>query len=352
MRRLLLGFALLLLAIGQAGAHALNFMVAFVTVEPGVVYVNLTINGEDVNVIAGRRVMVLETAMVDPDLLRVTAEVVTRYVADRSRVAIDGRECALAAIAAEADSDGGIEVPMRFDCPDGLEVTYRSDVLFDRVPAARLSVIRHVGADSRDIGLIGAADREINLTAAPSLAAVFVRYIAYGVEHIFLGYDHVAFLVAVLLWARRAAPVVAAVTAFTVAHSMTLSLAALGWVVISPTIVEPAIALTIVAVAAENFWRREMRGRWRWTFALGLIHGFGFAGALAELGLPRSSLLPALAAFNLGVEAGQLAIVGLLLPLLWLADRLTDGRRDPRLVLGCSAVIGLLGAAWFALRVI
>jgi HupE / UreJ protein len=104
------------------------------------------------------------------------------------------------------------------------------------------------------------------------------------------------------------------VTAFTVAHSITLSLAALDIVRIPSAIIEPAIAASIIYVAAENFVSRDIDKRWRDTFGFGLIHGFAFASALQEFGLPRNALVPALALFNLGVEIGQIAIVSLLVP--------------------------------------
>src|SRR5690242_4010570 len=144
-----------------------------------------------------------------------------------------------------------------------------------------------------------------------------------GVE---LGYDHIAFLIAVVLWARRLWPIVKIVTAFTVAHSITWSLAALNVVVVPSAIIEPAIAASIVFVALENFFSRDIDRRWRDTSGFGLIHGFGFASALQEFGVSRDSLLPAMGAFNgvyrsaaplhLGVEIGQIAIVSLIVPAL------------------------------------
>jgi hypothetical protein len=117
------------------------------------------------------------------------------------------------------------------------------------------------------------------------------------------------------------APLIKVVTAFTVAHSLTLSLAVLDVVRLPSSIVEPLIAATIVYVAAENFFVHDISKRWRATFVLGLVHGFGFAGALREYGVPDRALIPALAAFNIGVEIGQVAIVSLIFPLLLLSDR-------------------------------
>ena len=167
----------------------------------------------------------------------------------------------------------------------------------------------------------------------------------------------IAFLIAVVLWARRLVPVIKIVTAFTIAHSITLSLAALDIVVIPSTIVEPAIAASIVYVAMENFFTSNIDDRWRVTFAFGLIHGFGFAGALREIGLPTNAIAPALAAFNIGVEIGQVVIVSIVVPALIAVDRLmavdrTKPARAATLVYALSAVIGAIGSYWFVTRVL
>jgi hydrogenase/urease accessory protein HupE len=183
------------------------------------------------------------------------------------------------------------------------------------------------------------------------------RYLITGIEHIFLGYDHIAFLIAVVLWARRLVPVIKIVTAFTIAHSITLSLAALNIVVIPSIVVEPAIAASIVFVAMENFFSRDIDRRWRITFVFGLVHGFGFAGALREVGLPANAIVTALAAFNVGVEIGQVAIVSIVVPTLialdWLmsVDR-AKSVRAAALVYTLSVLIGLLGSYWLLVRIL
>jgi hydrogenase/urease accessory protein HupE len=238
---------------------------------------------------------------------------------------------------------------------------YRSTVLTDVSPDARQVVLIGAGPDAAQ-DLLDASRTETVLTEAPppSLLQVIARYIEAGIEHIFLGYDHIAFLAAIVLWARRLWPVVKVVTAFTIAHSITLSLAALDIVRIPSSIIEPAIAASIVYVAAENFLSRDIDKRWRDTFCFGLIHGFGFASALQEFGLPRSALVPALASFNLGVEIGQIAIVSLVVPVLLGIDRLyAIGRRagmppirPAPAVYGISAVIIALGSYWFIDRTV
>jgi hydrogenase/urease accessory protein HupE len=183
------------------------------------------------------------------------------------------------------------------------------------------------------------------------------HFLAAGVEHIFLGYDHIAFLIAIILWTSRLWPVVKAVTAFTIAHSITLSLAALDVVRIPSAIIEPAIAASIIYVAVENFTTREAGKRWRETFVFGLLHGFGFASALEELGLPKVKLITALAAFNCGVEIGQVLIVATAFGLLSAVDRwqisgVSGPVRNPALVHAVSFAIVLLGTYWFVSRTI
>jgi hypothetical protein len=158
--------------------------------------------------------------------------------------------------------------------------------------------------------------------AGPLLVAR--TYVALGIEHILCGFDHLCFVLALLFLVRGGSRLLGAVTAFTVAHSVTLGAATLGWVALPQAPVEAAIALSIVLVAAEVAGRRRgsslsRRAPWLVALLFGLVHGLGFAGALRELGLPQHAIPVALAAFNVGVELGQLAFVGSVLALLRLA---------------------------------
>ncbi len=178
------------------------------------------------------------------------------------------------------------------------------------------------------------------------------KFFAAGIEHIMTGYDHLCFLLAVVLWASRAWPVIKIVTAFTVSHSITLTLAALQIVNIPSAWTEIAIAISIIYVALENFFTRKVDGRWRDTFMFGFIHGFGFASGLIELGVPQRAIVPALASFNIGVEAGQIGVVLFVIPTLVLIDRaFFRGERSLRLVQTCSGIIACFGAYWFLVRI-
>jgi hydrogenase/urease accessory protein HupE len=179
----------------------------------------------------------------------------------------------------------------------------------------------------------------------------FFGFLKLGVEHILTGYDHLLFLFGLLVACRRFSTAAKIVTCFTLAHSLTLALAALDVVSLPGRVVEPLIAASIVFVGVENIVRRD-EPRWRWalTFALGLVHGFGFAGALKEAGLGAGGapLLVPLFSFNLGVELGQVALAAVLLPLLWKLRELPAFERRGTKVL--SAAVALAGAYWFVTR--
>jgi hypothetical protein len=180
-------------------------------------------------------------------------------------------------------------------------------------------------------------------------------YLRHGIWHIWTGYDHILFLLSLLLptvlatgWRTASADVLRIVTAFTLAHSITLSLAALQMVSLPSRLIESAIAAS-VAIAALNNIRPLVQGkRWLAAFVFGLLHGFGFAGVLGDLGLPQGASAAALVAFNIGVELGQLAIVAAFVPLAyamrrtWLYQRL--------LVKGGSLCIAMLAMVWLVER--
>jgi len=170
-----------------------------------------------------------------------------------------------------------------------------------------------------------------------------------GIEHILTGFDHLMFLFGVILVGGKLRTLLLAVTAFTVAHSVTLGLATLGFWAPSPNVVEPAIALSIVYVGVENWFVKDASRRWLLTFPFGLIHGFGFAGALREIALPKVQVPLALLSFNLGVETGQLLVLAVVLPvLLWLRRNPWFARQGMR---SASTLVAVAGLIWFIQRV-
>jgi hypothetical protein len=246
--------------------------------------------------------------------------------------------------------------------PSRLRIAYR--FLYDLDPTHRL--VLALSKDGRTQTAVLGPDhpqRTFEL-AGHSRWAAFRDYLRHGIWHIWIGYDHILFLLALLLpavlsvcngvWTGQARfgrvvqDVVAVVTSFTIAHSITLTLAALGLVRVPAIWIESAIAISVMLAALNNIVPLVERRRWALGFAFGLIHGFGFASVLGELGLPQDARLFALVAFNLGVEVGQLAIVGIALPLAFALRHTTLYRSGVRIA--GSAGVAALAAIWFFQR--
>jgi hypothetical protein len=185
----------------------------------------------------------------------------------------------------------------------------------------------------------------------PTRMEIVGLYLKLGFTHILpKGLDHILFVLGLFLLSRKARPLLLQVTSFTIAHTATLALSIYGLISLPSTVVEPLIALSIVFVAVENVLTSELRpSRIGLVFAFGLLHGLGFAGVLTELGLPRSEFLPALISFNLGVEGGQLAVIGL----AFLAVGLFRNRAWYRqaVVVPASLAIAAVGVYWSIQRV-
>ena len=229
---------------------------------------------------------------------------------------------------------------LRYRCLRSLEeaeVTY--NLLFDIDPRHQgLAHVRAFGGESEHV--FRSQTRTLRLGRPLGVLDNVRDYLQLGIEHIFTGYDHLAFLFGLLIIAaavgaagqkddgrprsgmrRGLGYVMRIVTALTIAHSVTLCASALGWLVLPSRLVESFIAVSIGYVALENILRPEPRHRFLLTFSFGLMHGFGFASVLKEVGLPKAGLLWSLLSFNLGVELGQLAVVVLGFPVLYLLAR-------------------------------
>ena len=276
-----------------------------------------------------------------------------------ARLALRG--CALTPEALQVDehTDGAYAV-LRFGAscgaalPAEIELEYR---LFADLDPTHRGLLRARFGARTVTGVLGPDQPRFTLSAeGHSRVAQFLDYGREGVWHIWIGIDHLLFLIALLLPAVLAAPrfapafweVFKVVTAFTLAHSITLALAALGVISLPSRLVESAIAASVIVAALNNLWPVVREGRWLVAFGFGLVHGFGFASVLAELGLPQDTLLLALVGFNLGVEAGQLVIVGAFLPLAYLQRDTWIYRRV--VFAGGSALIVLVAALWLVER--
>ena len=240
-------------------------------------------------------------------------------------------------------------------CPGGIE---GREISIDGLAATFTDVVTRVALSDGSVQ----ADRltpdrpSFSVLVAPTWIDTAWTYFRLGVEHILLGIDHLLFVLALLLLVRDPWMLVKVITAFTVAHSITLALAALGWGQIPQAPVEAVIALSIMFVAAETLRQNRqatdltVRAPWVIAFAFGLLHGLGFGGALREIGLPQTDVPLALVSFNLGVEAGQLLFVFAVLALKAIVDRALAIKLPwARTLTGYG--IGSLAAMWFVQRV-
>jgi hypothetical protein len=296
---------------------------------------------------------------------------IAAYATQRLAVRADDRPCTVSVGAQQIDehTDGAYSVlPLALACevasPQALTLNYT--LLSDLDPQHRGLLKLGARGTTRTAVLGGAqAEQRFELGEIDRWRQ-FADYVREGVWHIWIGLDHILFLLSLLLpsvlawqaaqrrwqpvqgFAEAFADVVKVVTAFTVAHSITLSLAALGVVELPSRLVESVIAASIVVAALNNIRPQVTRRLWLVAFGFGLVHGFGFASVLADLGLPRDALVLALVGFNIGVELGQLAIVVLFLPLAF-ALRRTRFYRSA-VMKGGSMLIALAGAVWLVER--
>jgi len=294
---------------------------------------------------------------------------IAAYALARLGLEADSRPCLLTPTGHLVDnhSDGAYAV-LRFDAecgrvPEVLQIRYNLFFDFDTQHKGLLRLQAREQTQATAFSADRPAQRFDLRTASPLMQ--FLSFGREGVWHIWIGIDHILFIISLLLPAvlsfaygrlrpaRHFAPAFwdtfKVVTAFTVAHSITLSLAALGVVSLPSRLVESAIAASVALAAANNLWPVVRRGRWLVAFLFGLVHGFGFASVLTDLGLPQGALLLALVGFNLGVELGQLVIVSAFLPLAyylrgtWLYQRLV--------MTGGSVVVVIVALIWFVERV-
>jgi hydrogenase/urease accessory protein HupE len=322
--------------------------------QPSVSYGELSVRGSSVAVVLRFSIWDLRAAMRIDDPAHPPLGALTRLLLEPIRVEAQGRACALESrVTAAPEGEDGLALTARWSCPETVEDLSVRAGFIEALPPGHTHLARvDFGQGEVSQRVAQADDPSFEARRARSASREFGRFLLLGVEHIFTGYDHIAFLVGLLLLGGTVRELVKIVTAFTAAHSLTLALATLGVLTPSPRLIEPLIAASIVFVGAENLWALRTRGaetalrhRWMITFAFGLVHGFGFASVLRALQLPRAVLATGLVSFNLGVEVGQIAIVLLAFPLL------RRVRALPRFAAAGSAAIALLGAIWTLQRV-
>jgi hydrogenase/urease accessory protein HupE len=307
----------------------------------------------DVRVLPDRVVATLSLAPVDARLLVSERGHTLEAIALESiDVVLDGARLPGRVESRSTESETGGIVVLAFDGRMGARLTVRSSVPA-RLARGHRELLTVRGPDGALLAerMLDDRDGSVEVTTAPSGSALARQFFALGLRHILAGYDHLVFLAALLLGVRRLTSVIATVTAFTVAHSLTLALAVLGVVRVPSAIVEPLIAASIVVVGLENLLRSENDSRWKLTFTFGLVHGFGFAGALRELGIGDNGIGIAvpLGAFNAGVEAGQLAVAAAVWPLVSRLHQTPLAPFQPARV--CSLLVVAGGAYWLVARI-
>ncbi|HUP93216.1 MAG TPA: HupE/UreJ family protein [Solimonas sp.] len=298
----------------------------------------------------------------------------------------------------QAGDDGWLSAHWALDCPTREALTIRTRLFAQAAPSHLHFVRVERGGGMVEERVLSLDAPSFTVVRAQPPASAFTHFVQLGVGHILSGWDHLAFVLALILLSRRLREVALIATGFTLAHSLTLAAAVLGWVTVQQGRIEALIGFSIALVAAENLWRRAQRDPWLprlvvialalfalvatpqmpwalaaalalfcacyfalgagtaqplgWRAALavlfGLVHGFGFAGALTALDLPTPQLASGLLGFNLGVEIGQLLVIGLVWPLLALLRRAP--RWESALQQGLSCALVALGSFWFVAR--
>ena len=292
---------------GDGLAHETKLSSTRMSISDAAISAQIELNAIDLNVATGTQLNDT-VGQVDAAQLAQQLDAVQRYVAEHAQLTSEGKGACRAEWISAVPKDDHVVLGQRWQCPDDGKLIYRVTLFHEIDPASRHMV--SVDGERKFIGLLSVQAPEMALTeSVPTTWQTAWKYVLSGIEHIAIGYDHIAFLLAVIVLGRRFWPLVKVVTAFTIAHSITLTIAVLGIVTLPSVLVEMLIAASIVYVAAENFFVRDIRHRWWLTFVFGLIHGFGFASVLRDYGLPEDALGLALASFNIGVEIGQLLIV-------------------------------------------
>jgi hydrogenase/urease accessory protein HupE len=331
-----------------AETHPFSISYAHVQVEPQTITATIRLPLDDMDLLL-RIDRDVDGTVADGEIAA-AAPALLRYLTERVRVRADGVTPApsLVQTGRWADSTGFpyVEAVLRYSIA--------------RPPAAlalQIDLLTDLYRDHRTLAAIVRGDRRDEFVfqhgntfeaSHDSWWQTARTFLVLGVEHILTGYDHLLFLLALLVAGRGMRQLVAIVTSFTVAHSLTLGAATFGLIEPPPRLIEAAIALSIAYVGVENLLVKDVRGRWRVTFVFGLVHGFGFANVLREMELPRAALASSLFTFNAGVELGQLAVLLVVWPVLRAVQKSAYAVTITRAV---SAVVIACGVFWFVQRV-
>jgi hydrogenase/urease accessory protein HupE len=304
--------------------------------------------------------LALELTLAEPELALVAASHGVDPVAvvvDRIAVSARGQRCSGTLVRSTRLERDGVRLEARYTCaaPGARQVDW-NQLLAELAPGHRheaqlsdTNASTLVFSATPTLAVAAADSRPASAQPLRSALSELAGFMHLGVEHIVTGYDHLVFLVGLVIIGLGTRRTLMVVTAFTVAHSLTIAVSVTGVWSPSPRWVEPAIALSVAYVGVENLLSIGQARRALLAFAFGLVHGFGFAGALADASYAGDDLWPRLAGFNLGVEAGQLAVLVLLLPLVSALRKHATVERYASATVNLAVVA--LGVTWFVLRV-
>jgi hydrogenase/urease accessory protein HupE len=353
MRRLALALLIALATASLAAAHPAPFSYLDVDLGERTVEVTLVAHAFDV---AHELALESPEEALDPALLAKRRDDLVARLASRFRLAADDRMLSCQSSAAPEALPDQSAVRLRFSCdtdsPAGVLRVRAALFPYDPAHQTFLNVYERGTLQSQAILDRDHDAMEYFAGTRQGALAVARRFLPAGVHHILIGPDHLLFLVGLLLLGGSVRQLAWVVTAFTVAHSLTLSLAALAVFTPPARIVEPAIALSIVYVGADNLLARGGRDVRAWiALCFGLVHGFGFASVLREMELPRRALAWSLFSFNVGVEIGQLLVV-LTVATALAALRARSEQAGRRLAVVGSIVVVVAGSVWFVQRLL
>jgi len=333
-------------------AHPLSASYGKMTISENMI--NYTFSIDDISVMESVAVDSNNDLALTLEELEAGSAEITEWISRNLVIQVDGvsQRLSFSPLIAETRSDKNvitttISVPLQ----EAASVTVHDSFYTDPKNKTSYTQLLTIDRDGQVSEAILKGDNrtwEMNLSEPSTSSVPWLSFLILGMEHIITGYDHLLFLLALLLARQSFKDYIKVVTAFTVAHSITITLGYLNIINLPSILVESVIALSICYVAIENIFRKKITNRWGLTFAFGLIHGLGFAGILHEMVIPKEHLAIALLSFNVGIEIAQIALVALVIPILSKVQALASYPKAMKL---SSSFIILIGAYWVIERV-
>jgi hydrogenase/urease accessory protein HupE len=337
----------LLLPVHQTSAHPLTIVSTKASLQKTSLTVEMLVEAALLARIDGIRLQ--QNEPLSPE----TKSKLERVIRQSFKISNEDQPMQMRLMAADWQNHAHVELKLVYSSNQKLgKLSFVDDLFFDVAGKQHQNVLTLLENGTKSTFVFSESVRELTVHAGTALSwwVAAQEFFQLGVEHIWFGFDHLAFLLALLLVRDHWRDMLKVVTSFTVAHSITLFLAMMNILAVPSKWVEALIALSILFVALENVWLAQGKPwvkRWVLTFYFGLIHGLGFAGSLADIQLPKNHLLTALFSFNIGIEVGQIVLVALVWPLLTYAWRYKPSVLVAR---GLTIVIALFGLAWFVER--